>query len=71
MIPAVPLLFTLGGISNGIYAVGKAYDNYRYWSDYYRNTGYRPRYPWRAGMYDWLRDSGRTFNNVGLFYSKW
>lgn len=23
----------------------------RYWDDYYRNTGIRPRYPWRMGVY--------------------
>ncbi len=24
-------------------------ENRRYWSDYYKNTGFRPRYPMRAG----------------------
>lgn len=25
-------------------------ENRRYWADYYKNTGFRPRYPMRAGV---------------------
>ncbi len=60
MLPALPLL--AGGLS-AIYSAGKAYDNYRFWSDYYRNTGYRPRYPFRAGGYDWMK------NDVAMIYA--
>lgn len=58
----LPLLVA-GAALGAIYSTGKALDSQRYWSDYYRNTGYRPRYPWRAGQYDWVGDAGRT-----LFY---
>lgn len=60
MLPALPLL--AGGLS-AIYSAGKAYDNYRFWSDYYRNTGYRPRYPFRSGSFDWMS------NNIATIYA--
>lgn len=59
MLPA--LLFGAGALMGGIYNAGQAYDNYRYWQDYYRNTGYRPRYPFRSGRYDYLRDISDSF----------
>lgn len=31
-----------------IYTAGRLYDGYRYWSDYYRTTGYKPAYPMRT-----------------------
>jgi len=47
----------LGVISKavgGAYSLGKAFDNYRYWRDYERNTGVKPKYPFRSGRYDYL-----------------
>lgn len=58
--PLVPALVAGGGVLNGIYAIGQAVDSYRYWNDYYKNTGFKPRYPFRAGRYDWLADSGHA-----------
>lgn len=76
----------LGGMLVGsnalsmIYAGGRAYDNWRYWRDYQRNTGVRVKYPWRAGLYDnmsWSATSMRHgamlgYHSVGLynFYRK-
>lgn len=39
----------------------------RYWSDYYKNTGYRPRYPYKAGMSNTysLSSLGSQFGSVG------
>lgn len=36
-------------------------ENKRYWSDYYKNTGFRPRYPMR---------SGSEFNLAGLYANR-
>lgn len=51
----LPALAVGAGALSSIYAVGSAYDSYRYWSDYYRNTGYYPRYPFRSGLMDPLK----------------
>lgn len=67
MLPA--LLFGAGAVMQGIYSVGQALDNNRYWADYYKNTGVKPRYPWRAGKYDWLQSSGATLSDSGFAYS--
>lgn len=42
------LPFALGA---GVGAVKQIEAN-RYWNDYYRITGHRPRYPWMAGAYN-------------------
>lgn len=34
-----------------IYSAGRLYDNFRYWSDYRKNTGKSPKYPIRAGLF--------------------
>lgn len=60
MLPALPIL--AAGLST-VYQAGKAYDNYWYWRDYYRNTGYRPRYSFRVGQYDWMS------NNIASIYA--
>lgn len=65
----LPLLVAGAGLS-ALYSAGQALDNHRYWSDYYRNTGFRPRYPWRAGQYDWVRDAGYGMTNAWMMY-KW
>lgn len=49
---------------SALYSVGKAYDGVRFWNDYYKNTGIRPRYPFRAGYFDPMRDAA----NVGFSY---
>lgn len=49
----LPLLAAGVGLSiGGLYSVGKAYDNFRFWEDYRRNTHRSPKYPWRSGYYD-------------------
>lgn len=68
MIPLAPLLFGIGGGLNAVYGVGQAMDSYRYWNDYYKNTGYRPRYPWRAGQYDYMADIGHAFYSTAYWY---
>lgn len=60
MLPLVPALFTAGAGLNALYGVGNAVDSYRYWTDYYKNTGYFPRYPFRSGAVDWAADLGHT-----------
>lgn len=62
-----PLLLAGAGLS-AFYNVGKSIDNWRYWSDYYKNTGYFPRYPFRSGAMDWARDFGRTFYSSAYWY---
>ena len=53
----VPLLVaaTLGLASaiGGVYEVGKAVENKRYWDTYYRNTHRLPRYGYRTGYYNY------------------
>ena len=46
MLPAL-----MAGIG-AIYSAGRLYDGYRYWSDYYKNTGYMPTYPIRTTTRD-------------------
>lgn len=71
VLPLLPLAFGLGSALNGVYNVGKAVDSYRYWNDYYRNTGYRPRYPFRSGVYDYLSYGGRVVNGFAKYYDYW
>lgn len=68
----LPLLAVGYGLS-AIYSAGKALDNYRYWNDYYRNTGHRPRYPWHAGAYDWVSYAGGSLKSgISTYYlAKW
>lgn len=54
------MLPALVGSIGAIYTVGKAYNNIRYWNDYRRNTGKSPKYPFRAGAYDWMGYAGGT-----------
>lgn len=69
MVPLLPLFAGVGFGLSTIYNTGKALDNRRYWNDYYRNTGYRPRYPYRAGVYDWMKDFGKTAYGAVGYYS--
>lgn len=50
-----------GASLGGIYAVGQARDNRRYWNSYARRTGVRVRYPYRAGVNDYLKYAGQAF----------
>lgn len=62
----LPLLLAGAGATLGaIGSVGKAYDNIRYWRDYYKNTGYSAKYPWRAGQMDWLSYGGQALSGFG------
>lgn len=66
-------LVLAGGVAaglSGLYHVGKAVDNVRYWNDYYRRTGFRPRYPFAYHTYDWMSYSSKV---VGVPYlaSRW
>lgn len=55
-----------GSSLSGVYSVGKAVETSRYWTEYQRNTGRSPRYPFRAGRYDYVRDAGRILGYAGL-----
>lgn len=35
--------------ANLAYQMAMQRENTRYWNEYYKNTGYRPRYPYRSG----------------------
>lgn len=37
-----------------LYSAGKMADNIRYWNDYCKNTGHRPKYPFRSRSMDWI-----------------
>lgn len=50
-----------------LYGSGKAIDNYRFWSDYHRNTGVNVKYPWRAGAYDDLAWGSRSMRSGAMF----
>lgn len=70
MLPLAPLMFGVGGALNALYSVGQAVDSYHYWNDYYRNTGYSPRYPFRAGKYDYLADIGHGFYSSAYWFKR-
>lgn len=55
-----------GGALTGVYHVGKAVETSRYWSEYQRNTGFTPRYPFRVGRYDYLRGVGGSMAVFGI-----
>lgn len=48
------MLPALMGSLGAVYTVGRAVDSFRFWNDYYRNTGKRPKYPFRSGSMDWM-----------------
>lgn len=69
---AFPLLLGVGGLSSSlstVYHVGKGFENRQFWNDYYRNTGYRPRYPFRSGAYDDLNEYSKAIG-VPYLYSR-
>lgn len=61
-----PLLIAGIGLST-LYATGKTADSVRFWDDYRKNTGFRPRYPWRAGKYDFVRDYSHLMSGYGAY----
>lgn len=61
-------LIAAGLALGSVYAVGKTVDDWRYWSDYHRNTGHLPRYPFRAGMGDGFKyGSGLSYGYYKVF----
>lgn len=48
-----------------LYSVGKASDNVRYWYAYYKNTGRRPKYPFRSGSMDWMTVTATVGHGFG------
>lgn len=69
VVPIIPVVAGASFALNSIYSAGKAIDNYRYWNDYYRNTGFRPRYKFRSGYYDYLQQSNVFVGGIGRTYS--
>lgn len=64
---ALPLLMAGSLALGSIYTGGKAFDNFRYWSDYRGNTGFSPNYPFKSGEFDYLRNaSALGFSYSGL-----
>lgn len=66
--PLVAGLVAVGSAMTGVYHVGKAVENARYWSEYTRNTGFAPKYPWRTGYYDSMSSIGASARNFGFSY---
>lgn len=64
MLSLVPLFAGASFALTTMYNVGKGLDNHRFWRDYYSNTGYRPRYPYRAGVYDWMKNDIFIFGSA-------
>lgn len=64
--PLVLAPLIAGGALSSVYHVGKAVETSRYWSDYQRNTGCAPRYPFRVGRYDYIRNVGSSMAVFGF-----
>lgn len=58
-----------GSAISGVYHVKKAIESRKYWDEYYRNTGYRPRYPYRSGYNDIVGALGSGLTTGGFSYS--
>lgn len=63
--PILPLFVGASFALQTVYNMGKASDTRRYWDSYYRNTGFRPRYPYRAGVYDYLKNDAWMMGAFG------
>lgn len=61
-------LIAAGSALSGVYNVGKAVENRRFWSEYYKNTHFAPRYPFRSGYYDYIGETGYAIRNAGFSY---
>lgn len=57
------------GVVSGVYNVKKGLETRKYWDQYYRNTGYRPRYPFRSGYYDIVPAISSSVASVGYGYA--
>ena len=53
----------------GLYGAGRALETWKYWADYQKNTGVKPRYPVRAGLYDWMPSAGGTLYGLSGIYN--
>lgn len=61
----IPALFAVASAGLGAYyTVGQFRDNKKYWNDYYRNTGRRPRYAYKSGSYDWMKYGARSLGSI-------
>lgn len=68
----IPLLVAGVGVGlSAVYNVGKAYDNARFWNDYYRRYHVRPKYPWRSGRFDHVNYLGRSLAPIGFASRYW
>lgn len=61
-------LIGAGSVLSGGVSVGKAFENRKYWDEYYRNTGYRARYPYRSGYNDIYGAIGHGLGTTGALY---
>lgn len=60
------LPFLVGALGS-LYSLGQAYDSMRFWSDYRKNTGRSPRYPFKSRSMDSLKygaASGYAFSKL-------
>lgn len=59
------------GVAGGLSTVHKGLqyaENRRYWREYEKNTGYRPRYPARTGYYDYLSLASSGISSAAMTY---
>lgn len=69
VLPALAVgLIASGTFASGVYHVGKAVEQRKYWNDYRNRTGYTPRYPFRRGYYDYLGATGRMSSSLAGSY---
>ena len=73
MLPLMAGAIGLTSAVGGIYGIGQAFENKRYWDTYYRNTGRKPRYPYRTGYYNYnnIAQSLGRFGIAGGMISPW
>lgn len=50
-----------------MYLGAKSIDSYRFYNDYYKNTGKRPRYPFHSGQYNYLGYGVQSFGKLKKF----
>lgn len=50
------MLPLLVGSVGALYSAGKAYDTWKYYNEYRKNTGFSPRYKFRSGEYSFALD---------------
>lgn len=52
------------------YTWGHYKDTTRFWEDYYKNTGYRPRYPYKSGAIYNIGSVYQAEANIYSYYSR-